>query len=186
MRIHPHNRNGKKTALIALGLLAVIGLGSFGVYAYLHRNDIKRDANGVSVERTQQDLKLEEELKRDVSRKEQSTQTDRPADPVIDEETNLQQANVVLTNTGQSGDEITASGFVSNVVEEGGVCTFVFTDGQRAVKKNTGTLPNANSTTCKTVRFNKEELSAGTWRVYIEYSSSVSAGNSNELEVRVT
>lgn len=167
--------------VLALLLLAALG---YALYTHLNKDTIKRDANGVSVERTQQDLKLEEELKNDASRKQQATQTDRPSEPAVDEKTNLQKANVVLTNAGYTDDSVSASGFVSNIVEQTGSCKYVFTSGERVIEKSSGTLVNSSSTTCKTVEFPKSELGAGPWKVHIVYSSDMAYGKSNELEVR--
>lgn len=167
--------------VLALLLLAALG---YALYAYLNKDTIKRDADGVSVERTQQDIKLEDELKNDASRKQQATQTDKPSQPAVDEETNLQKANVVLTNTGYMDDLVSASGFVSNIVEQTGSCKYIFTNGERVVEKTSSTLVNSSSTTCKTVEFPRSELGAGSWKVHIIYSSSASYGKSNELEVR--
>lgn len=186
MQIYSQRKHiNKKTVLILVGIIILAAAVCSG-YWYFHRNDTQRDANGVSTERTPQDKKLEEQLQSDPARKQESTQTDRPTSPTVDEKTNLQRANVILTNTGQSGDEITASGFVSNVVEEGGTCTFVFVKNLQTIEKSSSTLSNATSTTCKTVKFSKSELSSGTWKVHIKYTSGVSTGESNELELSVS
>jgi hypothetical protein len=185
MRIQHQTNRRKKVALSAL-ILALVVAGAFGVYTYLHRDDTKRDSSGTSLERTPQDLKLEEELKNDAAKKEQNTQTDQSTTPTVNQDTNLQQVNVVLTNTGQDNNTISASGFVSNAVEEGGVCKYIFSNGQKTIQKTSTTLVNASSTTCKTIRFDKSELTTGPWKVQIEYISSVSTGKSNILEVDVT
>lgn len=178
--------NSKRVKIISTAVVAVVLLG-LGVTVwnwYVHKDDIKRDANGVSIERTAQDKKLEEELNKDPGKKE-LVQSDRPEDPSVDSNTNLKSVNVILTNTGMNNDNVTASGFVSNVVESDGTCTFVFTNDQKTLKKQSETLPNPTSTTCKSISFNKSELGSGTWKVQIQYSSSESAGMSNEMELVV-
>lgn len=185
--INKNKRNKTKNiAIISLSILFVLG-ATFAVYAFIHRNDdeIKRDASGTSIERTPQDKALEENLENNPSDKTDSSQTDTPQAPSVEEGTNLQKVNVVLTNVGETNGTVSASGFVSNAVEVDGKCTYVFTKGQEVYKKESTTLTNANSTTCKTVNFPSSELSSGTWKVDIEYSSAASAGKSNTLEVTV-
>lgn len=182
-----YNKNHKiKVVVIVLLFVVAVLVAALGGYMYIHKDDIKRDANGTSTERTGQDIKLEEDLKSNPENKSNNTQTDTPTAPAVDTETKLQKVNVILTYTGQSGDMVSASGFVSNAIEEGGSCKYVFISDQKTVEKTSTTLANANSTTCKTVRFDKSELAAGLWKVQIEYTSSVSTGKSNILEMNVT
>ncbi|MNT74903.1 hypothetical protein D3C72_2137580 [compost metagenome] len=75
---------------------------------------------------------------------------------------------------------------MSNATEDGGSCKYVFVSDQKTVEKTSTTLANANSTTCKTVRFSESELATGSWKVHVEYSSSVSIGISNELELTIS
>lgn len=188
MRIPTHTNSAKTKLLIGVLAGVLVLAGGAGAYFYLHRhdNDIKRNPQGISVEQTPQDKKLAEELNSDPSKKQQATQTDTPPAPTVDKSTNLQQVNVILTNTGESNGMVSASGFVSNVVESSGTCTYVFTNGQKSIEKTSTTLPNSTSTTCKTVQFNASELSAGTWKVQLKYASPTSAGTSNTLEVTVS
>lgn len=185
MRIQSKKTWSKKKAAIVALLIVVVGAGTYSAYVYFHKDDIKRDDKGVSVERTPQDVKLEEELNKDPAKKEQTSQTDHPATPEVNNQTGLQNASVVLTNTGETNGEVSASGFVSNVVEESGTCKYIFTKGDATVEKTSTTLPNANSTTCKTVHFDKSELGVGVWKTALEYNSSTSSGRSNELEVTI-
>jgi hypothetical protein len=185
MHINSRN-NSKKVVIIVVAIAIILAVIGAAGYFYLHRNDIKRDENGVSIEQTPQDKKQEQDLKDDPTKKQQPTQTDRPTEPTVDQKSQLQQVNVVLTNTGVTNGTVSASGFVSNVIESNGTCKYIFTNGQKTVEKTSTTLTNPTSTTCKTVEFNSSELGTGTWKVKINYSSSASTGVSNELEVTIT
>ena len=185
MKIQKPKSYKSRVILIAIALLLV--LGAILVALYFKRSDesIKRDAGGVSVERTVQDKRLEDALNENPEGKNRQTQTDVPARPEVDEQSQLQKANVVLTSVRQQIDQVSASGFVSNIVEDEGQCTYIFNKGTATVKKTSGTLTNSSSTTCKTVEFHKSELSVGIWNVHIEYLSSISSGTSNDLELNV-
>jgi len=192
MKLNMHNinkKNNKKTKLVVLTIvsLLLVCLASLAVYAYVHRNDneIERDANGISVERTPQDLALEENLENNPSDKTNNSQTDTPLFPEVDETTNKQNVNVILTNAGEINGNISASGFISNLVEENGTCTYIFTNGQNIHKKEATTMTNPNSTTCKTISFPNSELGTGVWKVNLIYSSSSAKGTSNILEVKM-
>ncbi len=180
------NRKSKKPLVVSVLIIVLAAAIVSTIYLYVHRNDIKRDSNGVSIERTPQDKKLEQDLNKNPEKKEESTQTDQPPKPSVDPSTKLQKVNVVLTNVGESEDaSISASGFVSNIVETNGVCTYQFTSAGRVIEKQSTILPSASSTTCKTINFPASELGSGVWKVQLKYTSSVSEGISNTLEVNV-
>lgn len=179
-------KSHKKVIIISVIAALILAAAGFAGYYYLYRNDTKHSTTGVSLERTPEDKKLEQNLKDNPQQKQQATQTDQPSAPPVDKTTNLQQVNVVLTNTGETNGMVSASGFVSNVVESNGSCSYVFTNGPSSVTKTSTTLTNANSTTCKTVQFNASELGAGTWNVQLKYSSPTSTGSSNTLQVAVS
>lgn len=172
-------------AALVVGILAIAVGVSAVKRSHNQQMSTSRDKNGISQQRTPQDIALENQLNNDPSRKSGSTQSDRPADPKIDNTTNLQKVNVILTNSNVSGGTVSASGFVSNVVESNGVCTYTFAKQAESIKKTSATLPNATSTTCTTVQFPVSELSSGTWQVSLGYASGASAGDSNVLELVV-
>ena len=184
MLINQKKKSYKKTIVITCIVLVTILVISFVGYWYTHKDThIPRDANGVSTQRTPHDLNLEQELIRDLSKKLKAIAADRPVAASIDQSTHKQQANVVLTHIGATERMISASGFISNVVESDGVCIFRFIKGSKSIEKNATTLSNPSSTTCKTVRFSASELGVGTWQVQLDYRSSRSTGVSGILEV---
>lgn len=137
------------------------------------------------MDRSETEKKASEDLKNNPETKLDNKQTDNPNTPVVDDTTGKQRVNVLLTNTGTFNNKVSASGMVTNAVEEGGTCTFVFTNGSTEVVKNSTTLTNPSSTSCTTVSFPSSELSPGVWKVKIDYSSSASMGESNTKELTV-
>ena len=114
--------------------------------------------------------------------------TDVTPKPKVNPETKKQAVYVMMTSVEQSVDKntITASGFVSNAVEQDGKCTYIFKLGDKIIKKTVGVMPGPSSTSCETVRVNRNELdAAGRWTVLIEYASSASQGVADGMAVVV-
>ena len=184
MRTTRYKNNKMIIAIIATSLI-VLALVAGGVYWFSQKDEIKRDENGISTERTPQDRKLEDELQNNPELKEQASQTDHAESATVDPDTQLKVANVVITNAGVSGGEVSASGFITNIVDDQGSCEYLFTKNSVTVAKPAATLSNPGSTTCKTVRFSSDELSPGVWKVQLKYSSETSSGKSNALEITI-
>jgi len=177
----------KKKYLIGIACGLLILAASLGAWYFLsHKDEIKRNDKGVSIERTPEDKKLEEQLNSNPSGKQEATQTDHPEAPTVDKTTNLQKANVILTSVNISNGKVNSSGFVSNIVENEGRCTYVYTKGETVVTKESNTLTNPSSTTCRAVQFESGELTPGEWKVQLIYESSTSYGKSNEMKVTVS
>ena len=184
------NIKNKKNRLVRVILpvvaaLVITGLG--GTWWYLDsstsKDDVKRDNKGTSLERSNSENTETKNIETDPDAK-GTTGSDAPSAPETNKETGLNKANVILTSTGTNGDNtVDSSGFVSNVVEDNGKCTFIFTQGAKSVRKDTTTSTNPTSTTCKTVRFDKSELGTGEWSVVLEYTSPTSSGTSNSSKV---
>lgn len=145
------------------------------------RNETERNEDGVSVERNEDDIARSEEIAKNPDIKLQQSGSDIPN--VSSENTIV---NVVLTSAGIEGDNVDASGFVSNIFQDGGTCRYVFSNGSKTIIKESLPMPNASSTTCTTIRFPKSELSSGIWNVYLEYQKDSLKGKSaNNMEIKI-
>ena len=178
--------NNKKKYILALaGLIALAGV-YLAVARYMHlapfanmNRTYQPGEQIVNMNRTDSEKQQTEALEKDPQKKLQNTQTDTPAAPATDSASGKQIANVLITNAGIFNGKVSASGFVSNVVESDGSCEYVFASDTQVIKKTSTTLPNATSTTCKTVSFPDTELATtGTWKVTLNYNSATSAGTS--------
>lgn len=137
----------------------------------------------VNMDRTDTEKQASKSIEDDPSKKVENNQTDTPSTPSGSTSTGKQNVNVLLTNAGIFNGTVSASGVVTNIVEEGGNCTYLFTNGSSTVTKNSSTLTNSTSTTCKTVSFPSSELTkSGTWTVQITYDSLSFEGVSNTKE----
>lgn len=114
-----------------------------------------------------------------------------PGAPVATDEpvssTGGDSVTVVLTYLdwapGRPGVE--AGGLVSGVVEGGGTCTLVLTDGADTVTTSSPGLADAASTVCGGLTVDGGDLVPGTWQGSLEYSSASSSGVSVAVEVEV-
>lgn len=191
MKIKSSRVSHKKAILIS----AVIVVAAAVVYtAVAYTQDLPPFGKDTSTLPKNVNLKQSSSEKQAQKRAEQSpktskttnSNTDTPSQPTASPTTGLKQVNVILTSASQNQATIQASGFVSNVVETDGVCTFVFTSGSKTVNKTSSTLPNPSSTACKTVDFPATDLSPGTWSVQLLYKSSQSQGSSNKVDLTVS
>lgn len=143
---------------------------------------------GVNPNKTKTEKDEIKNLEKKLDNKSNRPNTDVAPKPKINPETKKQAVYVMMTSTEQSVDKntITASGFVSNAVEQDGKCTYVFNLGNRVVRKTVRAIPGPNSTSCETVRVSRSELGiAGRWMVSIEYISSSSQGIADGMAVVV-
>lgn len=192
MRISNRKVN-KKKLLIPIAAIVVAILAYTGVaYAYNlfpFQKATNTDTHGtINFKKSPAEKKAEQEVKTNPKQaKTEPQNTDTPPSPPTSPQTGKKEANVVLTNVGVQDGSVQASGFISNIVETDGTCSFVFTspNGQ-VVTKSTSTLQNPSSTACKTITFPASELSSGSWQVQINYSSPDAAGSSNKMTLNVS
>lgn len=189
MRIQKSNSKNRSIIYIASGVIAGVVI-YFGVAWFfklppfaLIQKSYEPGEQVVNMDRTETEKKTTEHLQKNPETKLDNSQNDTPPTPTVDNSTGKQQVNVLLTNAGIFNNTVSASGMVTDSVEQAGSCVFVFTNGTVEVTKTSGVLPNPSSTSCKTVSFPSSELVVnGVWKVYIRYSSSTSGGTSNTKE----
>ena len=108
----------------------------------------------------------------------QGTQPSEPSEasealePVRDSEAIISVAGVDV-----DGTHVSASGYVSSIIENDGLCSFVFTgddDVDRTAAERTVTataVANVTTTSCGLVQIPVTELAAGTWSLVLTYTS---------------
>lgn len=193
-----HKKYKKIYSIVAIVVLALFV--SCGVLAYYKEwflftrrdsaDDFKKDeqGRGINPRKTRLEKKQTEALQEEPQDKLGRPNTDiAPAiEKKISETKRL--VHVMMTSVEQSVDKntITASGFVTNVAEQSGACTYVFTsvDG-RIVKKGATATPNPSSTLCESIRVSRGDLALGAWSVALEYSSQLSQGVSDKVSIMI-
>ncbi|WP_338520818.1 hypothetical protein V4210_04290 [Candidatus Nanosynbacter sp. BB002] len=187
----------KKIISISL-LAAIVVAGSYVAAAYYNKwlpfSDqdkaftVDDQGRGVNPNKTKTEKKDTKNVEDNPDNKSARPNTDVTPQPKTDPQTKKQSVYVLMTSVEQSVDKhtITASGFVTNAVEQDGTCTYVFTLGNRVVKKTAGVIPGPSSTSCQTMRVSRDELgAAGKWTVSIEYNSGRSHGVADGMTVVV-
>ena len=181
----------KKIISISL-LAAIVVAGSYVAAAYYNKwlpfSDqdkaftVDDQGRGVNPNKTKTEKKDTKNVEDNPDNKSARPNTDVTPQPKTDPQTKKQSVYVLMTSVEQSVDKhtITASGFVTNAVEQDGTCTYVFTLGNRVVKKTAGVIPG------QTMRVSRDELgAAGKWTVSIEYNSGRSHGVADSMTVVV-
>lgn len=184
-----NSRARKKVLMITTVLVSV--LVCYGLVAYINRwfpfanvvsDTYEPGTHFINMDKTDNEKRSSDNLKENPQDKIKNPQTDTAGSVPTDPTTGKQQVNVLITNAGVSNGTVSASGFVTNIIESDGSCVYTFTSGSVVLTKTAAVLPNANSTTCSTVSFPSSELKSGTWSVVLSYSSSASTGVSDTRE----
>ncbi len=184
--------SAKRKIIITIVLFCLLLLGYaaaafyFKLPPFASSNNNKGDTpttQFVKMDKTQSEQEAIKDVSKNPSQKTQNNQTDVPEQPKT-ASNGKKAVNVLLTNTGIFNDKASASGVVTDIVEQGGTCAFTFTNGSSVVTKTSSTLTNSTSTSCETVAFPASELqAAGTWKVQISYQSTDAEGISNSKEL---
>ena len=178
------------TFIIAAILVAVI---VFGIVIMVQQNspsdspkqEDARNANTASdILKTEEDLKDENKVAESSNDSKdraeaQARNEEEDKKTVAQTSSGLKVAKPIITFIdGNEPDVVVVGGEVSNINETGGKCTIVFTKGSDVVSVSTNTLPNATYVSCEAGRIEKSKLSAGEWRVKIQYKSNYAEGES--------
>lgn len=163
--------------------LLIIGLTYIAISWIYHLPPfhITSESQHVNLKKTDTEKSAIDRIEKTPSEKNKNNQTDQPDAPSVDSQTGLQQANVLVTSVDVLDGSVRVSGFVSDIVEDGGVCTYIFTNGSTTFTKESTTLPSPTSISCRTLTISVDEFpSVGSWNVSIRYKSDYSTGTSSQ------
>ena len=178
------------TFIIAAILVAIV---IFGIVIMIRQNspsdppkqqDARNNNTASDIIKTEEDLKDEEkvaESSNDSKDRAEAQARNEEEDRKTVEQTasGLKVAKPIITFVDDhEADAIVVGGEVSNINETGGKCTIVFSKGSNVVSVSTSTLPNASYISCEAGRIEKSKLSAGEWKVKIQYKSNYAEGES--------
>ena len=84
-------------------------------------------------------------------------------------------------------EDLGFDGYIPNILDEEGTCTFVFSNGAKTFSKETGILPNAKYAVCDLgmLMLAPNELSAGEWTVQLKYKSKYAEGESEKEKFKI-
>lgn len=92
---------------------------------------------------------------------------------------------IVVTIHGSVAGGAEAAGYVEGVVESGGTCALVLTQGGLVVTEEVEAIPDATATSCGLIQIPGERLARGTWEAVLTYRSEHSTGSSSPFDVEV-
>ena len=192
MKTYKNKKAPKKhVALKIIGwilLVAVISFGALAGWKLFHDSDTiaqtddATDINTANIENNtvkpaepneNNDKKTtqgnEAKAKTDELEKQQAKEVER-------NENGLKIAKVELNDPYETQGKIVISSAITNIVETEGNCNYIFTNNSTTLTKKKQVLPNAKNTICEAVVLEKASLTAGQWKVRLEYKSNYSEG----------
>lgn len=88
-------------------------------------------------------------------------------------------ANITITEASASTDKVSVRAYISNIDEDGGQCTAVFTQqGQTTVTQASNSFSDATTTQCGAIDVPLSNFSGkGTWHLRLTYNSSTASGS---------
>lgn len=96
-------------------------------------------------------------------------------------------ANITIANVDTNGENVSVGGYVSGIVEDGGICTFVLTDSvTKATVTVTGTgISNARTTSCGTHQSPIASFTKGSWTIVLSYKSDKASAKSSATSLEI-
>lgn len=173
----------KKLTLLFLPLIIFAGLGTWYFFGQSKPDDAPEEPV-INMTKTDNEKQHEQQLQTNPTKK-MENQSDTPDQPPIDASNNKQSVSAIITGSGMYDGKVEVRGFVSNSVEQSGTCQYTFIKSNEVIRKETSVLTNPTSTTCKTLVFDANELSSGTWLVSLQYTSDISYGKSDAQELLI-
>lgn len=184
---YKNNQKKSKKKIIITSIVVCIILASAAGWFFIFNNssDINTAKDTTTTEGevnldppTEQDIKETEEFKKNLE-----TGVDPNTTPSTTENT---KANVVITNIQATTDSITASGYVSNVFEDGGNCKITLKLNGNTVSGESKGIADVNKTTCSTISIPRSKFTQnGEWTATLNYQSSTISGNSANKKVLI-
>ncbi|TFC90422.1 MULTISPECIES: hypothetical protein [Cryobacterium] len=83
------------------------------------------------------------------------------------------------------GTNVSASGYVSGVIESGGECTFIFAQGDSVLSAVSESSLDRLSTSCGTIQIPSADFSRGSWTASLEYKSVTVATTSQPMSLEI-
>jgi hypothetical protein len=90
---------------------------------------------------------------------------------------------IVVAGIDVDGLHVSSSGYVAGVVEDGGVCTFVFAGAGSPVEVTTVGRADVRTTSCGLVQLPIDQLARGSWTVSLSYLSESAPSTVSEQTV---
>lgn len=193
------NKNKRKIIILSIAALST-AIVVCGVFAIIHHNQKKdsntQQSNSAQVDnspvqdilKTESDLRDEEKVTAASNDAKDRMEADdaRAAEQTVErDESGKKVAKPIVSFASVEGNEVVASGIVSNINELEGGCTFIFTKDSATISQTSDILPGPSYVSCETVRIDKSKFSSGTWTVKIQYKSNTAEGESEAQTIQM-
>ena len=127
-----------------------------------------------------------EESEAGVRQKEANAEKDKQIEE-SEVDTSLKVASIVITDSSYyqyDNDQVEVRAYVSNIYEDSGVCTAVFTLGDKTVSQDGSSFKDAKTTQCGAMDVARSRFpSAGDWQLVVKYKSSTATGQTDPKTV---
>lgn len=174
-----------KKILLLLVLLIVVGVGIY--FLFLNKDENGSTENGSTInygpptdeEQAAGDRQKKETLVRDELEK--KYKEDARANPGAQKK-----ATVTIVSAGQYGATVEARAYITDIYEDGGICTATFTRGSQTVTQDSSAFKDATTIQCGALDIPKARFNAsGDWQMTVSYKSSNANGVSGTRVVTI-
>ncbi len=167
---------GKSIGLIILALIVVAGLGLWYRASHKSAAEVAREKGNVSGQLDRQNAQ----------HKKKSSGSSSGSNSTASSDDNLKSVTPILSRWNGSTDPVEVAGYVPNVLEDGGTCSYVFTKDSLTFTKTSAGFQDVSHTTCTPVDVNRNSFSqTGSWSVVLKYKSSTYSGASNQQNLTI-
>ena len=176
--------NKKRFSLVAAILVAVsaglaIAVATYDQTSVNKLSDTSKD--GVADDKKiQASLDDEKQISPKPNNINELTNTDQPLPPTSSSETGRLTVSMSTSSTIADGIVYIRGGIDNSVVFNGNCYALLIGPNGQLIRKDTELLQNASTTDCKTIQINISELSKGSWKYSLNYSSENEEGSSGE------
>lgn len=182
------NSKSYKTAFLSFLGLVLVAAGTFGALVWINEDNRPDEDSNRSADRNTAVINEENPDKDDPDKYSYGDDLKKEGDE--EDESNKENedgrivAEIFIGYAEDEDNSIIAGAEAFNIVEETGICTYVFTSPSGTQKEvSVGTLPSAKSTPCESASIEKSET--GSWKVMVKYDSTTAVGESTEFSFTV-
>ena len=179
-------RPTQKYLIIALAILVLAVGGLLGVWLFNKKNDGSSSETvaktGINYEPPTDTEKQETQSHKDDIANQDNTPTQPPPSDTLKAVTPI----IVTASYSSDSRQVTVSGSVPGVFEDGGTCKVTLTRGAFVVTKENQGFANVSRTDCPPIIIPRSEFaSAGEWQAVLEYHSSSAQGTSASKDLTI-
>lgn len=173
----------KKSILVIIAVVILTLVVGYLSYAYYSKNWPFANSSTSQKEPSSDEIQAKS-LRDDPSNKLKNTNSDKPAEPTLNEKSDKKQV-AMTASTDSSNGFIFLRGRIGYPVVDGACYAVLSGPSNQSIRKDTAILQNPASTDCKTISIPAGELTPGKWTFILRYVSDGYEGASNEVSFSV-